>query len=38
VDGVGQLDSQTLQLPQPWALDWSRLAHLDADAAARCTA
>ncbi|MCO5977451.1 STAS domain-containing protein [Ideonella oryzae] len=35
VDGVGQLDSQTLQLPQPWALDWSRLAHLDADAAAR---
>ena len=35
VDGVGQLDSQTLQLPQPWALDWSRLEHLDADAAAR---
>lgn len=35
VDGVAQLDSQTLQLPQPWALDWSRLAHLDADAAAR---
>ncbi|WP_026096329.1 STAS domain-containing protein [Ideonella sp. B508-1] len=34
-DGVGQLDSQTLQLPQPWALDWSRLEHLDADAAAR---
>lgn len=35
VDGVAQLDSQTLQLPQPWALDWTRLAHLDADAAAR---
>ena len=35
VDGVAQLDSQTLQLPQPWALDWSRLQHLDADAAAR---
>lgn len=35
VDGVTQLQSQTLQLPQPWALDWSRLTHLDADAAAR---
>ena len=34
-EGLSQLASQLLQLPQPWALDWSRLEHLDADAAAR---
>lgn len=35
VDGVAQLNSQTLQLPQPWVLDWSGLRLLDADAASR---
>ncbi|MFZ2989645.1 hypothetical protein, partial [Ideonella sp.] len=35
VDAVVQLNSQTLQLPQPWVLDWSRLLRIDPDAAAR---
>jgi ABC-type transporter Mla MlaB component len=34
-DGVAQMNSQTLQLPQPWVLDWTHLQHIDPDAAAR---
>jgi ABC-type transporter Mla MlaB component len=33
-DGVAQLASRTLQLPQPWVLDWTHLQRLDPDAAA----
>jgi ABC-type transporter Mla MlaB component len=28
-DGVADLLSQTLQLPQPWVLDWTALAHIE---------
>ncbi|GAA0763630.1 STAS domain-containing protein [Ideonella azotifigens] len=35
VDAVTQLNSQTLQLPQPWVLDWTQLQKIDPDAAAR---
>jgi hypothetical protein len=33
-DGVAQLASRTLQLPQPWVMDWTHLQRLDPDAAA----
>lgn len=35
LDAVGLLHSQTLQQPLPWILDWSRLKHIDIDAAGR---
>lgn len=34
-EAVAQLHSQTLQLPLPWVLDWSRLQRVQADAALR---
>lgn len=34
-ESVAQLHSQTLQLPLPWVLDWSRLQRVEADAALR---
>ena len=34
VDAVARLRSSTLQLPLPWVLDWSAIAHVDAEAAA----
>jgi len=33
-DAVAQLNSHTLQLPQPWVLDWTRLQRIEPDGAA----
>lgn len=35
VEAVGQLHSHTLQLPQPWLMDWTPLKRIEPDAAER---
>jgi hypothetical protein len=36
-DGVAQLESQTMQLPMPWVLDWRAIAKVQVDGASRLT-
>ena len=36
-DAVARLRTQTLQMPLPWVLDWSRLQSIDAEGCARLT-
>jgi hypothetical protein len=36
-DAVAQLESQTMQLPMPWVLDWRAIAKVQVDGASRLT-
>ncbi len=37
-EAVGRLESQTMQLPMPWVLDWRAVAKVEVDGASRLTA